>query len=86
MASDKRYFLKNLIENAIKFRKKDSLLEISITASKENESWIFSIKDNGIGIEDHNKNIIFVIFKRLHNRNEYDGIGIGLAHCKKIIE
>lgn len=81
-----KQLFKNLIENAIKFRKKDCLLEISITASKKNEFWFFSIEDNGIGIESHNKNIIFVIFKRLHNRNEYDGIGIGLAHCKKIIE
>ena len=81
-----KQLLKNLIDNAIKFRKKGCLLEINITATKENDAWIISINDNGIGIEDQNKNTIFTIFKRLHNRNEYDGIGIGLAHCKKIID
>jgi len=81
-----KQLFKNLIDNAIKFRKKDCQLEINITATKTNDAWIVSINDNGIGIEDLNKNTIFTIFKRLHNRNEYSGIGIGLAHCKKIIE
>ncbi|HKO78019.1 MAG TPA: MASE1 domain-containing protein [Flavobacterium sp.] len=75
----------NLIENAIKFRKKDTPLTISITAKEVEDNWQFTIEDNGIGIEEHNKEKVFVIFKRLNNRDEYSGIGIGLAICKKII-
>ena len=44
------------------------------------------IKDNGIGIDEKNTDKLFIIFKRLHNRDDYEGTGIGLAHCKKIVE
>jgi light-regulated signal transduction histidine kinase (bacteriophytochrome) len=76
----------HLISNAIKFRKKEIPLTILISARSFKGQWLFSMTDNGIGIEDHNKEKAFIIFKRLHNRDEYSGIGIGLAICKKIIE
>ena len=68
------------------FRKKDSNPKVKIAAVKEEENWVFSITDNGIGIAEEDKHKVFVIFKRLNNRNEYQGTGIGLSHCKKIIE
>ena len=76
---------KRLISNAVKFRKTDRPPEISITAKEFENHWQFAVEDNGIGIEKHNTEKIFIIFKRLHNREEYPGIGIGLAICKKII-
>lgn len=81
-----RQLFQNLISNAIKFRKKDSIPEISISAKKQGEDWLFSVEDNGIGINPDDAYKIFIIFKRLHNRNEYEGTGIGLSHCKKIVE
>jgi len=76
----------NLISNAIKFRKKEGQPEIIIkTEEKENE-YLISIKDNGIGIKPEYKNRIFVIFQRLHARTDYEGTGIGLAICHKIMQ
>ncbi|HKI47566.1 MAG TPA: ATP-binding protein, partial [Balneolales bacterium] len=75
----------NLIGNAIKFRKKDISPEITIKASKRNDVWEFSIHDNGIGIDEKFQEKIFNIFQRLHNKSEFEGTGIGLAHCKKIV-
>jgi PAS domain S-box-containing protein len=77
--------LQNIIANAIKFKGKESP-EISVKAVKENGSWIFSINDNGIGIEPQYYERIFLIFQKLHSRIEYEGTGIGLALCKKIVE
>ncbi|MFB0517363.1 MAG: ATP-binding protein, partial [Candidatus Neomarinimicrobiota bacterium] len=75
----------NLIGNAIKFHGKDPP-NIHVSA-KENESkWIFSVRDNGIGIDPQYADRIFRIFQRLHGREEYPGTGIGLAICKKIVE
>jgi light-regulated signal transduction histidine kinase (bacteriophytochrome) len=76
----------NLISNSIKFRKPDLTPVLHIDALQINGGWQFSISDNGIGIEDQYLEKIFVIFQRLHNRSRYDGSGIGLAHCKKIVE
>lgn len=76
----------NLIINAIKFRKKDVDPQITISVIKENKEWIFEVKDNGIGIDPQFNNKLFVIFQRLHSREEYEGTGIGLALCKKIVE
>ena len=76
----------NLITNAIKYRKKDQDPLINIAALREDGHWKFSFADNGIGIEDQHKEKIFILFKRLHGRAEYEGEGIGLAQCKKIIE
>jgi len=76
--------LQNLIGNALKFCK--SSPRIHISAREEREHFLFSIKDNGIGIEDQYYNRIFQIFQRLHPREEYGGTGIGLAICKRIVE
>lgn len=76
----------NLISNAIKFRKKDVDPVIEISSSSYNGHWKFAVSDNGIGIADEHKDRIFKIFQRLHNRKEFKGTGIGLAHCKKILD
>ncbi len=76
----------NLISNAVKFRKKDVAPLINITAEDKGNEWLFAIKDNGIGIDKMYFDKIFIIFQRLHTRTEYSGTGIGLAHCKKIVE
>jgi light-regulated signal transduction histidine kinase (bacteriophytochrome) len=77
--------LQNLISNAIKFRN-TALPRIHISARKQGKEWIFLVKDNGIGIDPVYKDRIFVIFQRLHDREEYPGIGIGLSVCKRIVE
>ncbi|MFW5799618.1 MAG: PAS domain-containing sensor histidine kinase, partial [Spirochaetota bacterium] len=76
----------NLINNAVKFVDNDKKPEIKISAKEEKEHWLFSVADNGIGIEKQYAEKIFIAFKRLHTRDEYEGTGIGLAICKKIIE
>jgi PAS domain S-box-containing protein len=81
-----RLLFQNLISNAIKYQKKGNTPEINISAESNNDEWLFKISDNGIGIDAQYKDKIFVIFQRLHNRSEYEGTGIGLAHCKKIVE
>jgi signal transduction histidine kinase len=76
----------NLIGNALKFRKKDETPKIHISAKKDDNEWIFSVKDNGIGIEDQYFDKIFEVFKRLHAIGEYSGAGIGLSIVKRIID
>lgn len=75
----------NLIANAIKFRG-DRTPEISITSEKQGEFWLFTVADNGIGLDMQYADRIFVVFQRLHGRTKYVGTGIGLSLCKKIIE
>jgi PAS domain S-box-containing protein len=75
----------NLIANALKFHK-DTLPRVHISAIQEGKEWIFSIRDNGIGIDAHHLGRIFEIFERLHSTEEYAGSGIGLAITKKIVE
>jgi light-regulated signal transduction histidine kinase (bacteriophytochrome) len=76
----------NLINNGIKFQKKTRTPHIHICAERQNGCWRFSVQDNGIGIEPKYKNKVFLIFQRLHTREEYAGTGIGLALCKRIID
>jgi light-regulated signal transduction histidine kinase (bacteriophytochrome) len=75
----------NLIANAIKFHGPKTPV-IRIDAEKKDHEWLLTVSDNGIGIPAENWQDIFVIFRRLHTRAEYEGNGIGLSICKKIIE
>lgn len=81
-----RQLFQNLISNGIKFSKPSIAPEIHISAIQQNGKWEFSVQDNGIGIDPKHHDRIFAIFQRLHNKDEYEGTGIGLAHCKKIAE
>ncbi|MEG3858999.1 PAS domain S-box protein [Microcoleus sp. herbarium12] len=75
----------NLLANGIKFCRQDIPL-IHIAASRQESEWLFSVSDNGIGIDPEYADRIFIIFQRLHSRREYSGTGIGLAMCKRIVE
>jgi PAS domain S-box-containing protein len=76
----------NLIGNALKYRSSERKPEIHVGAVLERGEWVFSVRDNGIGIEAQYLDRIFVIFQRLHNRGKYSGTGIGLSICKKVVE
>lgn len=78
--------LQNLIGNAIKFRRGDRPVRVHVGAVSRGETWLISIRDNGIGIEGQHLEHIFAIFKRLHTAKEYPGTGIGLSICKRVIE
>lgn len=76
----------NLFTNAVKFKKPNITSIIKVSAKKEDSNWLFCVRDNGIGIDEENFQRIFKIFQRLHVRSEFDGLGIGLSHCQKIVE
>jgi light-regulated signal transduction histidine kinase (bacteriophytochrome) len=75
----------NLIGNAIKFRS-DQRPEVRVRVQRQADRWLFSICDNGIGLDPQYAERIFLIFQRLHTRRRYPGTGIGLAICKRIVE
>jgi light-regulated signal transduction histidine kinase (bacteriophytochrome) len=81
-----RLLFQNLISNAIKFRKPESNPIVHIQYTELEEEWMFTITDNGIGIGKKHQEEIFTIFKRLNHQEQYEGHGIGLSHCKKIVE
>lgn len=78
--------LQNLISNAIKYRSADRTPDVFVGIKETPDHWQFSIRDNGIGIEPQYLEQIFIIFRRLHYREAYQGTGIGLAVCKKAVE
>tara|TARA_R110000868_G_scaffold164309_1_gene396787 strand:+ start:5643 stop:7586 length:1944 start_codon:yes stop_codon:yes gene_type:complete len=84
-STEVRLLFQNLISNAIKFQKDGVLPKIHISAQEDNDYWKFSVKDNGIGIPEKDSRNVFAIFQRLNKRNDYEGTGIGLAHCEKIV-
>ncbi|HEX2866739.1 MAG TPA: ATP-binding protein [Ignavibacteriales bacterium] len=75
----------NLISNAVKFRS-ESTPQVHICAENRKDDWLFTVKDNGIGMDPLYSEKIFVIFQRLHERERYSGNGIGLSICKRIVE
>ncbi len=81
-----RQLLQNLLSNAIKFHKPGCPPEVTVSATKHEAFWQFTVQDNGIGIDPLYQDRVFMIFHRLHTTDEYEGTGIGLAHCKKIVE
>ena len=81
-----RTVLQNLISNALKYQKDNTLPEVTISATELTNAWQVAVTDNGIGIRPEFFEKIFVIFKRLHGKAEYEGSGIGLATCKRLVE
>jgi PAS domain S-box-containing protein len=81
-----RQLFQNIISNGLKYHRKDIKPEIVIEAVSLNDSWMFTISDNGIGIDKQYFSNIFEIFQRLHNKDEYSGTGIGLSISQKIID
>ena len=75
----------NLIQNAVKFRSGQPP-HVHVSAARRDAEWVFSVRDNGIGIAPEHRERVFEIFQRLHRRDEYGGTGIGLALCKRIAE
>jgi PAS domain S-box-containing protein len=84
-ASQMVQLFQNMVGNAIKFRGEESP-RIHVSAEEKGNEWVFSVKDNGIGIDPQFEKRIFVAFQRLHSREKYPGTGIGLAICNKIAD
>src|SRR5690606_21446180 len=80
-----QHLLQNFLTNGLKFQKQNPP-RLHVSAKETADEWWFSVKDNGIGIRPEYSEKIFLPFKRLHTRSEYEGTGIGLAICKKIVE
>ncbi|MFB9990446.1 ATP-binding protein [Deinococcus oregonensis] len=78
--------LQNLIANGLKYRREGVPPNVRVCAEHDGRMWRFAVSDNGIGIEREYFERIFEIFQQLHGREIYEGTGIGLAVCKKIVE
>lgn len=76
----------NLLDNALKFRRPDVSPRIHIAVERQDDQWQFAVRDNGIGIAPVYHEEIFQVFRRLHTTEEYEGTGMGLAICRKIVE
>lgn len=85
-ANDMRLLFQNLVSNAAKFQPADRAPHIEVSAEHGEGEWLFHVKDNGIGIDPKEAKAIFRPFHRLHDRETFEGTGIGLAHCQKIVE
>jgi light-regulated signal transduction histidine kinase (bacteriophytochrome) len=81
-----RRLFENLLDNAIKFTSPHDSPEIEVSAEKSPPAWVFSVRDNGTGLDFAQRERIFEMFERLHPRGEYPGAGIGLAICKQVVE
>ena len=81
-----KQLFQNLISNSLKYQKDGNQPVINISVREDDDSWLFSVSDNGIGIDYKYHKKIFAIFQRLHAQEEYSGTGVGLAICKKIVE
>jgi PAS domain S-box-containing protein len=85
-ATHLQQLFQNLIGNAIKYRSPERPATVQLEARQENGFWVFSVSDNGIGLDPIYKENIFGLFKRLHSSDEYSGTGIGLAICRRIVD
>jgi PAS domain S-box-containing protein len=85
-ASQLGQLLQNLVGNAIKYRSSERPPRVHVSVREEPAEWVFSVRDNGIGIEAEYFDKIFLIFHQLHSREKYDGTGVGLAICRRILE
>ncbi|PKL77305.1 MAG: hypothetical protein CVV27_05920 [Candidatus Melainabacteria bacterium HGW-Melainabacteria-1] len=81
-----RQLFQNLIDNALKYARPEVRPEVRLEVQETEQEWVFSVADNGLGIETEYFDKIFVIFQRLHPKEQFSGTGIGLAICKKIVE
>lgn len=81
-----RQLFQNLLSNSLKFKRPGVAPKIFISVVGNDNFWHFEFKDNGIGIEERYKEKVFIMFQRLHSTTDYEGYGIGLSHCKKIVE
>ncbi|GLB49664.1 chemotaxis protein CheB [Neptunitalea lumnitzerae] len=81
-----RLLFQNLIGNALKYRKKNEKPIIKVSSFRDDDYYVFSIADNGIGIKEEDIDSIFTIFKRVPTEEKYEGTGVGLAHCEKIVK
>jgi len=81
-----RMLFQNLIQNGLKFRNRDTPPHLIVSSELSEEGCIFRIADNGIGVPEEGRERIFGLFQRLHHRSAYEGTGIGLAHCLRIVQ
>lgn len=84
-ASQMLHLIQNLLSNAIKYRG-SAPLKVVVSAAEKSDEWVFTVEDNGIGIDAQYHEKVFALFQRLHDRRKYPGTGIGLSICKKIVE